>query len=656
MNQLVELIKGNKLRKRTEQLAEAVRDSLVIGSTGHLDAADALPVVNFSHTEDCNQILVLLSFRTGQNQKLLRQLSEKVKVIPQTVLAFTGASGRSLKVVTATSPVSSLTKPKVEWERMAFLSAANYYGQALGFAPESREESSLMACRLGATDNVWLNESYMPVPVFDHSELNNNRPANDVKVERNEFDSYTGLELQLAKFNYVFEQLSFEEKKDEEFYLTTLAERCRKSGIEEEVAVKNVLCLENFRNKEFLVRSTFQTAYNDHPLGMDEVIDPKIIQQYRLEAFLRRRYNFRRNKINGCVEYRELGRYLLSWRPLDGTALNSITRNAILEGINIWDKDVKRFVCSDSIEEYDPIADFLYQLPKWDGVDRLKEMAARVTTNDELWEDNFKIWMRSMVSQWMGRNRMYGSSMVLMLTGAQGTGKSTFIRLLMPPELSAYYLDRLDFSTKKEAERALTHFALINIDEFDQISKSQTAYLKHLLQKTSVTQRKMYEDSYTQQQRYATFAATTNSAQPLVDPTGSRRYMVEEVMKRIDVRTMGDHAINYPQMYAQVVAEIRSGGPSYFDKERERKIQYHNLNYTFQEPLFDAFAMTFRKPEENAEPLRLSPTEMLETIHQQYKGIQPNRNNAIKLGKYLVQHKFRRESTHERFVYDVARK
>ena len=59
-----------------------------------------------------------------------------------------------------------------------------------------------------------------------------------------------------------------------------------------------------------------------------------------------------------------------------------------------------------------------------------------------------------------------------------GYGKSTFIRMLMPPELMAYYLDRLDFTTKKDAEKALTRFGLINIDEFDQISKSQTAYLE----------------------------------------------------------------------------------------------------------------------------------------------------------------------------------
>ena len=78
-----------------------------------------------------------------------------------------------------------------------------------------------------------------------------------------------------------------------------------------------------------------------------------------------------------------------------------------------------------------------------------------------------------MVSQWQSDvYNMYGAQMVLMLVGDQGTRKSSFMRMLLPRELMPYYIDRIDFVNKKEALRALSRFLLINIDEYDQVSKA----------------------------------------------------------------------------------------------------------------------------------------------------------------------------------------
>ena len=129
----------------------------------------------------------------------------------------------------------------------------------------------------------------------------------------------------------------------------------RKAGIKEEIAVKSLLHNSYFKGKDYLVRSTFQTAYNDHPFGINTEINRKLASQYQLEAFMRQRYQLRRNQVTDVVEYREFGLYLLSWRPLDELALNTITRKAMREGINVWDKDVRRIVYSDDVVTYDPI-------------------------------------------------------------------------------------------------------------------------------------------------------------------------------------------------------------------------------------------------------------------------------------------------------------
>ena len=44
----------------------------------------------------------------------------------------------------------------------------------------------------------------------------------------------------------------------------------------------------------------------------------------------------------------------------------------------------------------------------------------------------------------------------------------------MPPELRGYYTDSIDFGRKRDAEMYLNRFALINIDEFDQVYSDST--------------------------------------------------------------------------------------------------------------------------------------------------------------------------------------
>jgi predicted P-loop ATPase len=242
----------------------------------------------------------------------------------------------------------------------------------------------------------------------------------------------------------------------------------------------------------------------------------------------------------------------------------------------------------------------------------------------------------------------------MMFTGAQGTRKSTFMRMLLPEELRQFYIDRIDFANKKEALRALSRFLLINIDEFDQISKSQTAYLKHLIQRTDVKERKMYETTYQQLQRYAAFVATTNSLSPLKDETGSRRYMVVEVTGVIDTSTEDDKAIDYKQMYAQAIAEIRRGEDCYFDGERERLITEKGAEYYEMPNVVSIFCDHFRKPVAGSETEQMTPTEILAYIHDKWHINLVNQSNAVMLGNYLRREGYERGKGNDRRRYKLS--
>ena len=78
--------------------------------------------------------------------------------------------------------------------------------------------------------------------------------------------------------------------------------------------------------------------------------------------------------------------------------------------------------------------------------------------------------------------------------------------------------------------------------------------------------------------RMASFIATTNEREPLTDPTGSRRYLCCEVEGLIDTDTL----VDYRQMYAQAVHELKAGHPWHFSKAEEAEIERHNQDYRQQ--------------------------------------------------------------------------
>jgi predicted P-loop ATPase len=119
---------------------------------------------------------------------------------------------------------------------------------------------------------------------------------------------------------------------------------------------------------------------------------------------------------------------------------------------------------------------------------------------------------------------------------------------------------------------------LVNIDEYNAKTEREQAKIKRVLTEKDVQTRRMRSDQYLLLPRMASFIATTNDRQPLYDPTGSRRYLCCEVDGIIDTAT----PIDYRQLYAQAVSELRRGAPYHFTKDEERAIGQHNEQYRCQ--------------------------------------------------------------------------
>ena len=286
------------------------------------------------------------------------------------------------------------------------------------------------------------------------------------------------------------------------------------------------------------------------------------------------------------------------WRQLTDREVRRIAIEQMEQVGVAWSVDVELYVRSALVPPYSPVADFLGRCGPWDGRgDPIRGMATRVPTAYRAWPDLFHRWFLAMVAQWMDLSRDFGNALVPLLIGGQGTRKSTFCRLILPPGLREYYADDVKLDSPEQAERMLARMLLVNIDEYNAKTDREQARIKRILTEKDVQTRRMRSDQYVMLPRRASFIATTNEREPLCDPTGSRRYVCCEVEGVIDTGT----PVPYREMYAQAVAELRQGGRYWLSKDEEAELERHNRAYrrqsTPEEVLLAYFAPAVRRRE-----------------------------------------------------------
>ena len=382
--------------------------------------------------------------------------------------------------------------------------------------------------------------------------------------------------------------------------------------------------------------------------------NPNLMQ---IEEFFEQNYLFRNNVLNGRYEVARVGQNPLVYQHLTTERWNSIMWNLemALPDVKSIKNYAELYVYSEHTPLYDPIAEYMNNLPAWDGKDHVGRLINCLAGVNEKQKEWLRIWLRSMVTHWLKIEVEHANDVVLLLMGDQGCGKSTFCQRILPKNLREYYLDHLNLGNKFDKEMALTHNLLVNIDEFDQVKNSQQAELKHTISKTKVNGRRIYASVQTDQHRYASFVATTNSRQPLKDPTGSRRYLCIDIKSNELIDNTLD--IDYAQLYAQILNEIKSGKCCYFN--REETILLQEANQPYQQTV-DLAAMTeacFRKPKEKEEVKPTITTDILEELSCHYPQILPNAKTKMAIGVALKSLGYK--STHTRngsAYYVVIRK
>ena len=397
-----------------------------------------------------------------------------------------------------------------------------------------------------------------------------------------------------------------------------------------------------FHNDPDLVKSVFSTTYEvtlmedyrkTHKIKSLKSVPQETLQTMRTEIFLTANYDMRKNLMTGVAEYRMKYAEDQTFKPLTEEVRNDMTIEAREQGLKSWDQDVNRFIDSTRIEQYDPVNTWLDKLPAWDGHDYIAELAKRVPTSQPHWEKYLRYWLVGMVAQWRESDRqLTGNALTPLLIGRQGCGKTRFCKILLPEELRDYYNDKLNFKNEFDLNIALTSFALINIDEFDKTTPSQQIVLKYLLSSSDVKFRPPYGKTIKQYRRYTSFIGTTNQQQPLVDPTGSRRFVCVGIPdgKTIDFTDNLDHR----QLYAQALHLFQSGERFWLEDDEILTLIEENAPYQRTVDLVEMIGETFRKPKDG-EGRWWGTMEILSTLASRYPYFDAKRATPVVLGRSL---------------------
>lgn len=274
----------------------------------------------------------------------------------------------------------------------------------------------------------------------------------------------------------------------------------------------------------------------------EESQQPRICQVIK---FMDEHYEIRRNVVKEQIEFRKIIPDLPTteqppFSTLRTKDVNTFYINAQMKKIYSSQANLKALIDSDYAKPFNPFIHYFTSLQTWDGkTDHIGQLTKTVKAADQaFFEDSFRRWLVGMVACAIDDEAQ--NHQLMLLHGAQGKGKSTFVRHLLPPELKDYYRNGMISPDNKDHLLQMSSCLLINLDEFDTLSPARMQELKSLITQDVMNERKVYDiQNYTFIRR-ASFIASTNNPHCLPDIGENRRILFNTLLE-IDYHTPVNH-------------------------------------------------------------------------------------------------------------------
>ena len=273
------------------------------------------------------------------------------------------------------------------------------------------------------------------------------------------------------------------------------------------------------------------------------------------EAFdyLCSKYVFRNNVVAGYLEFSKIGKITQRkveygpWKMFDDRTMDTILIDIHEKNLKHTKSSLESFINSITVSpDFDPFLEYFNELPEWNGTDYIDELTKTITVkNPEFFKKIFKKFLVATVAGLIFENQ--SNDTCLILKSNQGDGKSRWMRNMIPKHLSDtyFYEGPIDTGNKEHSELLSANW-FINLDELDSLNKNKIDALKSFVTRQRIMHRKTWGHYNTKFTRRTSFLGTTNKSDFLTDLTGSRRWLVFDVLK-IDY----NHDVNLDGLWSQ---------------------------------------------------------------------------------------------------------
>lgn len=242
-----------------------------------------------------------------------------------------------------------------------------------------------------------------------------------------------------------------------------------------------------------------------------------------------------------------------------------------------------------SKHSFHPIQDYLNEL-KWDGVQRVRYALHHFLGADvsDYNEACLKVFMLGAVKRIFQPGCKF--ELMLVLTGSQGAGKSTFLRFLaIRDEWFSDDLKRLD--DEKIYQRLAGHWLLEMSEMVATANAKSIEDIKSFLSRNKDTYKFPYDRYAADHLRQCVFAGTTNKTDFLpMDRSGNRRFLPVQVHpERAEVHILADEAASRAyinQMWSEIMAIYKSGEYSiHLNRDMEKQLAQEQEQYQQEDTL-----------------------------------------------------------------------
>jgi predicted P-loop ATPase len=314
------------------------------------------------------------------------------------------------------------------------------------------------------------------------------------------------------------------------------------------------------------------------------------------KAYLNAHYDFRYNLIIDETEWKLKADS--DFIPLNDYKLNSLTFELESKGSSISNEKLARLLKSDFIPLINPINQYFELLESIQVVDGSIQKLAQTlkVENQDLFEKHLTKWLVGTVANSLTREGCQNHT-CLVLTGEQGTFKTTWLTNLCPPILKQYIFTGRINVDNVDTTGMLAEYFIINIDDqLRNLNRKDENALKTLITLDSIKIRKPYDRLFTKRPRIASFCGSVNGNDFLTDPSGSRRFLPFEAL---EINLEATYSIDMNTVWAEAYRLFKSGFQYWFTKEEISELKSNNENFEVSEPEYELLMEYFERIERN---------------------------------------------------------